>query len=106
MLDALPKDRTHDYTWPFFASCLTGTLSETRSRSPLVAGMARGTSPRSRVLTDDELCRIWHVAMGSHYGSFIRLLLLTATSPGSPCSRHKAGNLAEAGVFACVSARW
>jgi integrase len=48
-------------------------------RSPIVKGMAR-TKPselaRERVLTDDELCKVWAVNNGV-FGRFIRFLLLT-----------------------------
>jgi integrase len=52
-------------------------------RSPLVRGMAR-TKPkdrmRSRVLTDDELRRVWQAcdSMGA-FGVFVRLMTLTCT---------------------------
>jgi integrase len=48
--------------------------------SPIVKGMAR-TKPseraRERILTDDELQKVWHSAEGV-YGSYLRFLLLTA----------------------------
>ena len=51
--------------------------------SPIVRGMARRTPEqreRDRVLTDDELCAVWHAAesFGSPWGQFVRFLLLTA----------------------------
>src|SRR5262249_3276838 len=50
--------------------------------SPIVRGMAR-TRPseraRDRILSDDELRKIWRTAEGSGaYGSYLRFLLLTA----------------------------
>jgi integrase len=50
--------------------------------SPIVKGMAR-TKPteraRERVLSDDELRKVWQTAEGSGvYGSYLRFLLLTA----------------------------
>src|SRR5262249_27802750 len=48
-------------------------------RSPIVKGMARtkpGELARERVLTDDELRKIWAINNGV-FGSFIRFLLLT-----------------------------
>jgi integrase len=53
-------------------------------RSPLVRGMAR-TKPkehiRKRIVTDDELCRVWRAAetFQRPYGDWIRFCLLTAT---------------------------
>jgi integrase len=53
-------------------------------RSPLVRGMARyKEAPRSRVLSDVELCRVWD-ASGSAgpFGALVRFLLLTASRRG------------------------
>jgi integrase len=48
-------------------------------RSPIVRGMARGSNvARDRILTDDELRAIWRATEGSHFGSYVRFLLLTA----------------------------
>jgi integrase len=53
-------------------------------RSPIVRGMAR-TKPaelaRDRVLTDDELRKVWRAAadMKNAFGPFVRFVLLTAT---------------------------
>jgi integrase len=48
-------------------------------RSPIVRGMARGTGvARDRILTDDELRAIWKASEGTHEGSYVRFLLLTA----------------------------
>jgi integrase len=51
-------------------------------RSPIVRGMARAETARDRILTDDELRRIWAATYSGSYsdvfGAFIRFLLLTA----------------------------
>jgi integrase len=48
-------------------------------RSPIVRGMARVAGvPRDRVLTDDELRKLWVATDGFVFGAFIRFLLLTA----------------------------
>jgi integrase len=53
-------------------------------RSPIVRGMAR-TSPsemaRKRVLTDDEIRRVWSASCGT-FSDYVRLLLLTAARRG------------------------
>jgi len=48
--------------------------------SPVVKGMARTQErARDRVLTDDELCKVWRTSEGSGvFGSYLRFLLLTA----------------------------
>jgi integrase len=49
-------------------------------RSPIVRGMNRTTASelaRDRVLTDDELRRIWNASCGM-FGDYVRFLLLTA----------------------------
>jgi integrase len=49
-------------------------------RSPIVRGMARGkASARSRILTDEELRRVWQAAGAEGpFPAFVRFLLLTA----------------------------
>ena len=52
-------------------------------RSPIVRGMARANAKeraRSRVLSDDELQRVWSAAAasGAPFGYYVRFLLLTA----------------------------
>jgi integrase len=48
--------------------------------SPIVRGMARSQAKaRDRILTDDEIRKVWETAEGCGvYGSYIRFLLLTA----------------------------
>ena len=47
-------------------------------RSPVVRGMRRGDSvKRDRILSDDEIRRVWAAAEGNPFGAFIRLALLT-----------------------------
>ena len=57
------------------------SLRNDEFRSPIVAGMNRYDTAghaRSRVLTDDEIAKIWRAADDSGYfGSFIKFLLLT-----------------------------
>jgi integrase len=51
-------------------------------RSPIVRGMSRSRPAaeraRDRVLTDDELRKVWHAADGGMFGSFVRFLILTS----------------------------
>jgi hypothetical protein len=55
-------------------------------RSPIVRGMARtrmSETARERVLTDDELRKVWHAAEDlGVFGAFVRFLLLTAARRG------------------------
>src|SRR5262249_26493724 len=48
--------------------------------SPVVRGMARtNEQARDRILTDDEIRKVWRTSEGSGgYGSYLRFLLLTA----------------------------
>jgi integrase len=82
-------DRIESDSGPVMADKTLGILRKvmnwyaTRSddfRSPIVRGMSRTrTGSRNRILTDDELRKVWHSAedLGA-YGSFVRFLLLTA----------------------------
>jgi integrase len=48
--------------------------------TPIVRGMRRRNTKdhaRNRILTDDELRRVWHAADGGAFGCFVRFLLLT-----------------------------
>jgi len=54
-------------------------------RSPIVRGMSRANSKtrqRQRILTDDELARIWHASGNTPFGRFVRFSLLTACRRG------------------------
>src|SRR5262249_29215479 len=60
-------------------------------RSPIVKGMARtkpGELARERVLTDDELRKIWAAGNGV-FGSFIRFLLLTGARRGEAAQMER-----------------
>ena len=45
--------------------------------SPIVRGMARTSEARDRILTDDELRKVWRTTNGL-YSAYVRFLLLTA----------------------------
>jgi integrase len=49
--------------------------SSLRTPSPTRAGSSR--KPRERILTHDELREIWEAAGDDHYGSIVKLLMLT-----------------------------
>jgi integrase len=60
-------------------------------RSPIVRGMRRATNtPRERMLTDDELRKVWTAAeeFRQPWGAYVRFLLLTA------CRRNEAAQMA------------
>lgn len=42
----------------------------------------RGSQPRERVLTDEELVKVWNAASEGNFGAFIRILILTAQRKG------------------------
>jgi integrase len=48
-------------------------------RSPIVRGMAPPSKARQRVLSDDELRRVWAASSNGVFGRLVRFLLLTAT---------------------------
>lgn len=59
--------------------------------SPIVRGMAPAEErPRDRILSDDEIRLVWHVAGRSGvYGGIVRTMLLNATRRGEPAAmRH------------------
>jgi integrase len=81
-------DKVQDQSGPAMADKALGIIRKVMNwhsarsdefRSPIVRGMARdeGTA-RDRILTDDELRAIWGATEGSLFGSYVRLLLLTA----------------------------
>jgi integrase len=86
-------DRIEEQSGPAMADQTLGIVRKvmnwhaTRSddfRSPIVKGMARtkpSERPRERVLTDDELRKIWAINNGV-FGSFVRFLLLSAARRG------------------------
>jgi integrase len=64
MIGTWHRDRTDDYASPFVG---------------IKRGVAKQDRKRSRVLTDDELRRVWHAADGAGaVGALVKLLLLTA----------------------------
>jgi integrase len=73
-----------DLTLAYMRKVFNWHAVRTEFRSPIVRGMAR-TKPleraRDRVLTDDELRKVWRAAgdMKNAFGPFVRFTLLTAT---------------------------
>jgi len=73
-----------DRTLAYLRKVFNWHAARTEFRSPIVKGMAR-TKPaeraRDRILTDDELRKVWKAAgkMQNAFGPFVRLTLLTAT---------------------------
>jgi len=73
-----------DRTLAYLRKVFNWHAARTEFRSPIVKGMAR-TKPkeraRDRILTDDELRKVWKAAgkMQNAFGPFVRLILLTAT---------------------------
>jgi hypothetical protein len=56
-------------------------------RPPIIKGMARTKSKdraRKRVLSDEELRRVWRAANGGQFGRLVRFILLTATRLSEP----------------------
>ena len=84
-------DKIEDGSGPRMASVTLAALSRVFNwhasrtddfRSPIVRGMARGQSvserARDRILSDDELRRVWCAAEGlGTFGALVRFLLLT-----------------------------
>jgi len=50
--------------------------------------------PRERVLTNDELCRVWNAAGDGNYGSIVKLLILTGQRVGE-ISKLTSGMIGE-----------
>jgi integrase len=73
-----------DHTLAYLRKVLNWHAARTEYRSPIVRGMAR-TKPkenaRDRILSDDELRKVWRAAgdMKNAFGPFVRFTLLTAT---------------------------
>jgi integrase len=84
-------DKIEDRNGPSMADHVLAYLSRVFSwqasrsddfRSPIVRGMKRnGNHARTRILTDDEIRKVWRAAgtMGNAFGPLVRFLLLTAT---------------------------
>jgi integrase len=80
VLDGLPGDRTHDVVLMALNVVFTWhALRDENFVNLLPKGLARGTPDRERTLTDPELKAVWR-ACGEigWYGTYVRLLLLTA----------------------------
>jgi integrase len=75
--------RMADITLAYLRKVLNWHAARTEFRSPIVRGMAR-TKPaeraRDRILSDDELRKVWRAAgkMQNAFGSYVRFTLLTA----------------------------
>jgi integrase len=75
--------RMADITLAYLRKVLNWHAARTEFRSPIVRGMAR-TKPaeraRDRILSDDELRKVWKAAgkMQNAFGSYVRFTLLTA----------------------------
>ena len=76
-----------------------------RSNPVIGTAQPKAAEPRDRVLTDDELIRIWTACQDDDYGKIIRLLVLTG------CRRTEIGGLrwseidTEAGTWTIPAAR-
>jgi integrase len=101
LLDRLREnngERTAGLTYAYLSKVLRWhEMRDNDFRAPLARGMGGKTSePRSRVLDDDELRRIWSAAddVGPPFGTLVQFVLLTA------CRRHEATGMmrAELGI--------
>jgi integrase len=77
-------------------------------RSPIVRGMARAEQTRDRVLSDDELRRIWRATSGQAginrvFGGYVRFLLLTAARRNE--AAHMRWNELQDGVWVLPASR-
>jgi integrase len=87
----------------FFAWALTMGIVE--SNPVIGAAQPKAAEPRSRVLSDAELVRIWNACGDDDYGKIIRLLILL------PCRRQEVGGAAwsefdfERGIWTIPAAR-
>jgi integrase len=97
-LRANTGERTAGLTYAYLSKVLRWhEMRDNDFRAPLARGMGGKTSePRSRVLDDDELRRIWTAAdaVGPPFGTMAQVVLLTA------CRRHEATGMmrAELGI--------
>jgi len=82
----IAADRARASLSRFYAWCIGEGVAE---NNPVVGTnkAAEEYKPRDRVLTDDELVRIWNAATGNGFGAIVRLLMLTA------CRRDEIGSL-------------
>lgn len=80
VLDRLAGDRIHDLALSYLQRVFNWhAIRDESFRTPLMRGMARGSAPRNRVLSDDELRRVWKACADiGWYGQYVRLLCLTA----------------------------
>jgi integrase len=101
LLDRLREhagERTAGLTYAYLSKVMRWhEMRDNDFRAPLARGMGGKTSePRSRVLDDDELRRLWSAADagGPPFGTLVQFVLLTA------CRRHEATGMmrAELGI--------
>jgi integrase len=101
LLDRLREntgERTASLTYAYLSKVLRWhEMRDNDFRAPLARGMGgKASEPRSRVLDDDELRRIWKAAddVGPPFGTLVQFVLVTA------CRRHEASGLmrAELGI--------
>jgi integrase len=79
MLDALQGDRIHDLVLAILSKLFNWwAIRDEDFKSPIIRGMAKGSKSRDRMLSDEELRAVWIATVDSHYGAYVRLLLLTA----------------------------
>jgi integrase len=94
LLDRLRKnsgERTAGLTYAYLSKVMRWhEMRDNDFRAPLAAGMGgKASEPRSRVLNDNELRRIWNAAddLGPPFGALVQFVLLTA------CRRREATDL-------------
>jgi integrase len=101
LLDRLRKnsgERTAGLTYAYLSKVMRWhEMRDNDFRAPLARGMGgKASEPRSRVLDDDELRRVWKAAedLGAPFGALVQFVLLTA------CRRREATGMmrAELGV--------
>jgi integrase len=82
---AVSRNRLRSSLSAFWAWAIAEGLCE---QSPVTGTMkAEVGASRDRVLTDDELRKLWHALSDNRFSEIVRLLLLTA------CRRNEVGNL-------------
>jgi integrase len=97
LLDRLRKnsgERTAGLTYAYLSKVMRWhEMRDNDFRAPLARGMGgKASEPRSRVLDDDELRRVWKAAedLGAPFGTLVQFVLLTA------CRRREATGLVRA----------